>query len=229
MKSIRHLFCLLAIAAPLLLTSCSGDEGNDAPFTEEITPISLDELFSKAQQDLPYILRHVYSIENEQGEWVSKYENAAEEGIIGDIPPNIILKYLSEGLWFKGDGVYTSYHAKEGTFSFDENSRQELFYPHGDWKNPVQYYVRNSLSIDGENHLNLSSQYYQDMQKDGYSYVLEEVNGDRIIIRVELPGAMSGVRAVYHSSTQAPDYWMDFDTDQEVFDYFNSIIEKHKQ
>lgn len=48
MKSIRHLFCLVAIAAPLLLTSCSGDEGNDEPFAEEITPISLNEFFSQA-------------------------------------------------------------------------------------------------------------------------------------------------------------------------------------
>lgn len=231
MNKLSLLLCTLLTL--LMFPSCSNEE-------EEILPQITKQSFLGITENKYYQLKNGQEyLKYKKGDWYEtkpEHENTNPDELVGMISrERVALFILPQNLWVKKEQIYTNYREDmDNLYIGSEDNIRKVYFPYleedvtkFDGYEGFIFFVKNSFLIDGNNRLTLSSDYYNNILENGYRFVIEEVNERQMIIRIEFPikrFKCDGMRITYEVTSEIPNFYMDFETQEDVVKYIKSVI-----
>ncbi|MBR3013865.1 MAG: hypothetical protein IKH69_02440 [Bacteroidaceae bacterium] len=234
----KSIFNFTIILSALVLFSCSSSD--DA--IEDLVPIGEQSFYNVTHDQLYWIktVDDIRSLKKENGEWTYttpvRESHGTGEQLIGPffsyqvIPMHYYPKYL----WFKENSVYSNYWVGQDFTNYDDEvawyefARGQCDDSESQFENTIWLSLANTLHYqEVGNMLNMTLDYYQPLQSKGFRYVLEKLDSNMLIMRIEFPEPYfkcDGIRVVYSNANKTPKFYKDFSLREEAKEYIKTVI-----
>ncbi|MDO4185235.1 MAG: hypothetical protein Q4D30_01925 [Bacteroidales bacterium] len=236
---INYLFVLCAI------TLCSCSSSDDA--VEEFTPISEQAFNSVTHNQLYWIktVDDIKSLKKKDGEWVYtspiREKHGAGEQLVGPFSSYEVIPthYYPQYLWFKDNSVYSNYWVSQDFTDYDDEvawykyAKKQCDDSESIFRNTIWLSLSNTLSYqENGNVFDMILDYYQPLQIKGFRYVLEKLDGNMLIMRIEFPEPYyecDGIRVIYNKANEVPMFYKDFSLREEAKAYVEVVISSENE